>query len=145
MTVKLALYKGPDKATDILTQFIAHWGICLRTLSKHSHAELVIDGKCYSSSDRDDGVRAKVINLGSGRWEVYDLPKADKLKALSWFYEHKGAKYDWLGILAWVLPVVKHSRGKFVCFEAVGCMLGLPDPHKLTGRKLKAYALSQQE
>lgn len=138
--IYLALYRGPIKKPEATArEWITHIGICLRTLSRHSHAELLIDGVCYSSSARDGGVRSKSIDLWSGRWDLYPLPGADKAAALAWFDRHKGARYDWPGILHWVLPV-RHHPDRFVCFEAVAEMLGLPKPHRWHARSLRAYA-----
>lgn len=141
MTVQLALYRGPKGPTATWINHLAHWAIRLRTLSRHSHAELVIDGKCYSSSVRDKGVRAKYIDLRTDKWDVFDLPNADKQYALNWFETNKDAKYDDRGIVSWIIPFIKHDPNKYVCFEAVGCMLGIPKSHRLTGNKLKDYAL----
>jgi len=144
--MQLALYRGPvGKPLDWrgLKAWGSHLAICLRTLSRHSHAELCINGTCYSASVRDHGVRSKRIDLASGRWDVYALPGADEAAALAWFARHKGQHYDWPGIVAWVLPVRQHAQ-RWTCFEAVGAMLGLPRPHRLHARALKAWALAQQ-
>ena len=55
MSVQLALYKAPGEWTNALIRW---W-----TRSQYSHCELVIDGTCYSSSERDRGVRSKVMAL----------------------------------------------------------------------------------
>jgi hypothetical protein len=73
MTLRLALYKGP--AQD-LAHKIAHWAVCLFTGSPYSHCELVINGVCRSASARDGGVRGKVIDLHSGKWDVVELDEA---------------------------------------------------------------------
>jgi hypothetical protein len=142
MTVKLALYRGPSgRITSLLSvqHILVHWAICLRTLSRHSHAELCIDGICYSASEREKGVRSKVINIETSRWDVFDLRNADANECRAWFEEHKGQSYDWMGILGFILPV-KHDKDKWFCFEAVGAMLGIPRPHRLNASKLLKYA-----
>lgn len=145
MTVKLALYRGPSgRVTSLLKaqHRLVHWGICLRTWSRHSHAELYIDGICYSSSERENGVRSKIINLETGRWDVIDLPYASADKCRAWFDAHEGQKYDWMGILGFLLPV-KHDKDKWFCFEAVGAMLEIPRAHRLNASKLLVHALGQ--
>lgn len=144
MPIKLALYTGPDFVSSPLNYFI-HLAICLRTLSKYSHAELVIDDKCYSSSFLDGGVRSKYINLTTGRWVVYDLSNIDKSYAINWYENNKHAKYDVKGILAWLIPFIEHDMSKFVCFEAVGSMLNIDNPHTLTGNSLKKFALRNKK
>ena len=140
MSTTLALYKGPDRTNMTVQKVLVHWGICLWTFSWHSHGELCIDGVCYSSSAMDKGVRSKEIDIHSGRWDLYPLPGADKAAALAWFAKHKGKRYDWPGIVSWVIRLVRHHPDRFVCFEAVGAMLGLENPHKLSARKLLKWA-----
>ena len=135
--VQLALYKGPAKT--VLDRAF-HAGIRWRTRSLWSHAELVIDGKCYSSSNRDGGVRSKWINLNSGHWGVIDLPDWFAEPALEWFASHEGARYDWPGVFGFVLPI-PHARSRYFCFEAVGEMLGMDKTHKLDANDLYDFAM----
>lgn len=58
--VQIAFYRGPPRRW---LHKLSHWLICLFTLSRYSHCELVIDGVCWSSSARDGGVRAGVQSL----------------------------------------------------------------------------------
>lgn len=134
--MKLALYKGPPQNNWFHT--ITHYATRLWTWSKYSHAELVIDGICYTSSARDGGVRAKAIDLSSGRWDVFDITSSETLKtqALAWFAEHEYDEYDYRNLVRFVLPFVKHSENKWVCYEAVGAALGLKNPHKLDAEAL---------
>lgn len=84
----LALYKGPP--TGYLIHTMSHYATRLWTWSKYSHAELVIDGMCYTSSIRDGGVRVKLIDLNSGRWDSVPITSNSKVKsrAVAWFAEH---------------------------------------------------------
>lgn len=138
--MKLALYKGPPQT---ISHNIFHYATRLWTFSKYSHAELVIDGICYSSSGRDGGVRAKEIDLTTGRWDVFEISNDDSLKekALKWFSDHDEDKYDYRNILRFVFPFVGHDKHKWVCYEAVGAALGIDKPHKLDADKLLAEAL----
>ena len=75
--VYLTLYKGPP--TNDIVHVISHWVTCIvlsirdLKITKYSHSEIYIDGICYSSSVRDGGVRSKVIDLNSGKWDIVDL------------------------------------------------------------------------
>jgi hypothetical protein len=100
----------------------------------------VINGVCYSSSFRDGGVRSKYIDLASGRWDVLPV-KGGVVNALWWYEQHKGQGYDWLNILRFILPFIPQRKTKWVCFEAIGSMLGLAGCHKLTANDLYAWAL----
>lgn len=136
--IQLALYKGPPKT---LLNRAFHLGVKVVTNSRWSHAELVIVGKCYSSSNRDGGVRSKWINLHSGHWELFDLPDDFAEPALAWFEKHKGSRYDWPGVFGFVIPWIKHAISRFFCFEAVGEMLGMSRTHKLNANDLHRFAM----
>jgi hypothetical protein len=81
---------------------------------------------CWSSSFMDGGVRWKMIALDPVKWDVIDVPAIDGLRALDWFTEHAGAKYDIFGLLATSLPV-PHSKKRFFCNEAIGAAANLTE------------------
>jgi hypothetical protein len=123
----LAFYKGP--ANGWLHQ-MTHKLICWVTESDYSHCELVIGGICYSASARDGGVRGKVIDLQSGRWDLVEVNR-DETAALGWFLRHHHEKYDWAGVFRFILPFVPQAKRQWFCSEACAAMLGLSDPHKV--------------
>lgn len=135
MNVSLALYKGPP--TSLLHK-VTHYITRLFTWSKYSHAELVIDGVCYSSSARDGGVRAKVIDVHGARWDVFelDLPIEVAESARLWFELHEEDLYDYRNLIRYVFPGVGHNKNQWVCYEAVGAALGISRPHMLTAETL---------
>lgn len=138
--MQIALYKGPP--SDIL-HVIGHNAIKLWTWSKYSHAELVIDGYCYSSSARDGGVRRKKIDLTTGRWDIFEITEnPDTVEsALAWFNKHDGDPYDYRNIVRFVLPPVGQNKKHWVCFESIGAALGIKNAHKLDADKLLSEAL----
>jgi len=144
MKAQLAFYKGPP--TDDLAHILGHYGIRVWTWSRWSHAELVIDGLCWSSSARDGGVRSKVIDLASGRWDVVeiDIPDWQLQRALEWFLLHDGDGYDYLNIGRFVLPPLGQDRSRWICFESIGAALGFAGAHRLTANDLHAWALEHQ-
>lgn len=143
--IALALYKG--KPTDGLWHTVSHYLIKLRTLSKYSHAELVINGLCYSSSARDGGVRAKDINLSSGKWDVIELelPEYQEQQAVQWFITNYGKNYDWLNILRYLVPFIGQKNNQYICFEAVGSALGFAGSYKLTANDLLEWASARRK
>ena len=143
MCVQIAFYKGPPR-NDLLHS-VSHYAIRLWTWSRWSHAELVIDGVCYSSSSRDGGVRAKVIDLASGRWDVVEVDLTDKqvAQSLAWFLTNDGDKYDWAGIVRFVIPFLPQGKRRWFCFEAIGESLGFAGAHKLTANDLYRWAKRQ--
>ena len=144
MRVQLALYKGPP--VDDWQHTLSHYGIRVWTWSRWSHAELVVNGVCYSSSSRDGGVRGKTIDLTSGRWDVVeiDLPDAQANAAFEWFLTNEGDKYDWAGIWRFVLPFFPHGERRWFCFEAIGAALGFAGAHKLTANDLFRWAKQRE-
>lgn len=142
MKAYLALYKGPT--SDVL-HFVSHWITCAvlsvrdLKLTKYSHTEIFIDGAAYSSSVRDKGVRSKVIDMYSGKWDYIDI--TDDLgvegveNALSIFKKKEGRKYDWFGALGFGLPFLKQDKNKEYCFEICAEMLGFNKPYKYTPTK----------
>lgn len=94
------------------------------TNGPYSHAELWLDGpahmaRCFSSSSRDGGTRYKVIDLDSGKWDAIALPFTELDR---WIIERHIAelghkKYDWLGILGFVLPWGEHDDNDRFCSE----------------------------
>lgn len=140
---QIAFYKGQPRNDWLHT--VSHYAIRLWTWSKWSHAELVIDGLCYSSSSRDGGVRAKHIDLNSGRWDVVEFNLTDEqtAQALAWFLSNDGDKYDWAGIVRFVIPFLPQGGRRWFCFEAIGESLGFAGAHKLTANDLYKWAKRQ--
>lgn len=137
--IRLAFYKGPPAG---FLNLLGHWLIRIWTWSRWSHAELVIDGTCWSASARDRGVRGKRIDLTSGKWDVIAVPMSDPeiARALGWFLAHEGDSYDYRNLLRFVFPFVGHNGRHWVCFESVAAALGMAAPHKITANDLWAWA-----
>lgn len=141
--MKLAFYKGPASG---FWKTVGHLGICLWTRSKYSHCEVVFGEEtpsatylCASASSRDGGVRFKFINLHSGHWDIVDLAQHTELQeqeALRWFYRHEGEKYDYVGLLFFVIPIKLEAKTRWFCSEAAARALGLPKWWKFTPKLL---------
>lgn len=110
------------------------------TGSKYSHVEIIYDfsyvtkkGYSYSSTNRDGGVRSKLIDFGSGSWEVYEL-KTDKTwkDVIEWFGPKLGAGYDWRGVVGSVLSIVGHNPKKHFCSEVIMDFLGYEKSYTYT-------------
>jgi hypothetical protein len=138
--VKLALYKGPGKT---LLHKALHNIICRVTQSQYSHCELVIGGVCYTSSNRDGGVRAKAMTLNAGQWDVYEI-EGDEAKALKWFQEHMGQGYDWFGTLKFIFPFIPNGKKTWFCSEACAAALGVADPGMVSPQDLLDELIEQK-
>lgn len=118
--VKLALYKGKGQIGNAL---IRRW-----TGSQYSHCELVVDGVAYSSSIRDGGVRAKVIEFDDAHWDVVALPDCFAWKIEAHFAATRGAPYGWRDLLlSQVLNTARNESGAAFCSEWCAAALGLPN------------------
>lgn len=132
--MQIAFYKASGTWADKLIRLV--------TCQKYSHCELVIDGLCYSSSMRDNGVRMKYINLDPKSWDVYELPQYyDQALALTWFIKHVGKKYDMLGAITSVLPFNINIPNRFFCSEACAEMLGVENAKSIIPKDLLKYTM----
>ncbi len=93
--------------------------IALRTGGPYSHVEFYLpdcyvteEGTeikrhlCFSSYERDEGVRWKHIQIECPRWGRLEFEVTDELvsPALAWSNRQVGKKYDWAGIMGFVNP-----------------------------------------
>lgn len=142
--IRVAFYKG--KPSKNWFHILSHYLIRLRTLSKYSHAELLIDGICYSSSSMDGGVRAKSIDITSGKWDVIciDVTNEVKQQVLIWFKQNNEKNYDWGNVLRYVIPFYPQRKDQYVCFEAIGEAFGFAGAYKLTANDLYEWAKKRE-
>lgn len=160
MTVYLALYKGRTKGRKLrdLPARLQDSLVRLLTRSPYSHCELAVPllprlaavGTgfvpadeaprfcCYSSSPRDGGVRVKVMELPSDKWDLLPLESdgAAHQKIRAHYLHTHGAAYDWRGVIGTVLPCIGHSRRRWFCSEWCAAALGLRTPHRHTPQSL---------
>jgi hypothetical protein len=114
----LAFYKGTEDKEDRLIQW---W-----TKGPYSHCEIIIGGYSYSSSARDGGVRRKRIAYNLDNWDFVEV-NLDQLACLQWFSVHDGEKYDYLGLIGFVVPWNAGRSDKWFCSEALAVVLDLPE------------------
>lgn len=119
--VKIAFYKGRGDFFDSAIRW--------RTQSAVSHCEMVVGGKCYSSSPRDGGVRCKEINLDDGKWLVLATPLVNQVAVRSLFDITQGDGYDWVGaVVGQGFAARAHDAGKWFCSEWCARAMGFPEP-----------------
>lgn len=125
MALQVAFYRGTRPGLAGIYNRLVRWW----TKSPYSHAELVLStGRSWSASFEDGGVRSKLIDLDAKNWVLVDLPAHLEQAAEAWFTAHRGAGYDLLGNLQFVISPIPHSRGRWFCSEAIAAALGIPDP-----------------
>lgn len=118
--MKVVFYKGPPAGW---IRKVSHFLTCRVTKSIYSHCELVIGGRCYTSSAMDGGIRDKEIDLASGRWDFFEV-EGDENAARAWFESRKGQKYDYAGVARFVFPFIPQRRDQWFCSESVAAALG---------------------
>ena len=108
-------------------------------VSVFSHVELEINGVCYSASNRDGGVRSKVIDTSNKqKWVSFDLKKdIDVNRCLLYFETVRCQRYDWLNIFfSQIFKLNIQSNNKQICSEFVGNCLGLEYAYRYSPESL---------
>lgn len=133
--MRLALRK---QNTSLYARLIRWW-----THGPYNHAELILarrhDGTVLCGSATADGVRLKWLHLNPDHWDLLDIP-GDQSAARRWFDDHLGQKYDWLGVLGFVIRRGRHKSQRWFCSEACAAALGIPDPWRFCPNTLAAVA-----
>lgn len=134
--MKVAFYKGTRPGL----QGIYNRLVRLLDGSKYSHVELLFnDGISASSSYMDGGVRFKVIEFDSKKWDLFELKGYDSVKAKLFFAEHLGQPYDVMGNIKVIIPWWPHSKTKWHCTEIIAEALGLEASYSFGPKKLFEY------
>lgn len=125
LQMKLAFHKGARGT------FFSK-AICAFTRSQYSHVELVFYGPnrngwswCFSSDEQDGGTRFKSVQLLLDDWDLVEIPTTEFFYNLAWNYasSKRNLKYDWLGILGFVVPFGEHDDLDRFCSEIVAEIL----------------------
>lgn len=135
--MKIAFYKGKGRLMDSLIRW---W-----TGGKYSHCELLFaDGHMFSSDAWTGGVRWNT-NYDLSNWDLVEIPctSAQERTLKAWCADLAGKKYDWLGVLWFVLPFVPESPDKWFCSElcAAGLKIIGKFPYIIPSRKMSPTLL----
>jgi hypothetical protein len=111
--IEFAFYKKSAPRANWADEIISWW-----TNGPYSHVELIIDGVMYSSSPRDGYVRCKPHIYDPLSWDYIDVSVSDRDidRIKKFFTKTENRKYDWLGILGFIIPV-HDSEQKYFCSE----------------------------
>jgi len=92
-----------------------------------THSGVLYDGDIYDASElRGDFGRAKLKKLKNRKVEVYHLGASEQ-QLQTWLMKHHGKKYDYAGVLQWLLFICfgqffkgyrLNQRSRVYCFEA---------------------------
>ena len=131
------------KATRPGVQGIYSWAVRFVDRGPYSHCELIFsDGMSASASYIDKGVRLKRIDYDDTHWDFIDLPPSMEPYARDWFEANKGAPYDLMGNVRFVLPWLADSERGWFCSEALGAALGWAEPWRFGPNGLSALLRS---
>lgn len=122
--MKLAFYKGSRRWYHRIVEWWTH--------GPYSHVELMIvekDGRWLAgSATPSDGVRLIWRTFKPEHWKIIDCPIGNPLHAQVFFEKAVGAKYDYLGILGFVLRRGQHFEHRWFCSEVISGAIGLRNP-----------------
>lgn len=126
--MKFAFYKAKGSLFDYAIRF---W-----EKGPYSHCEVILSGPDYlgqyliASSVPGTGVRITRSTMPDSDWDFVDVPLTADQEAYvtEWFWKHKGASYDYMGILGFIFRPVKDEKSKYFCSEALGHAIQLKHP-----------------
>lgn len=144
--MKVAFYKGTDhesRASRFIDNVIRWW-----TNGPYSHCELIIEEKeghpltLCASSKEGEGVRFKWLDLNPIDWDILEI-YTDETIVIKWFYDHSGEKYNYMGILDFVIPLKTiWEKRRWVCSEACAEALGFSNTSKISPNDLYRFLIS---
>lgn len=115
--LRVAFYKGKGQLVDKI--------IRIATRGTYSHCELLFpDGQMFSSDAWSGGVRWN-DNYNLDNWDIIEIDIPDfKLSTLEdWCTSKQNKKYDWLGVVRFIVPFLKQDPDKWFCSELCGAGL----------------------
>ena len=137
----LALKRTPAQSAtrgQRIFSALTKWRLC----SQYSHGGIIIGGTLYHSTVQHGGLQCEPFDMAtaSSGWDFFDIGAVRDASALRTFAERRGTPYDWVGLLAFVLPLAGNDS-KLYCFEWCALALGMPITNRVTPEDLMAAAL----
>jgi len=119
--ISVAFFKGSSPRADIWDKIICWW-----THGPYSHVTYVHENEegelveCTASPE-DGCVRCKPFNPNPEDWDILDFEISDRnyQHAIDFYKEISGDKYDWMGILGFVIPFIRDRAHDWFCSETV--------------------------
>ena len=82
--------------------------------------------------------RFKKIVYDAANWDFIDVPNSLEPAARKWFEDHEGEKYDVLGNVHFLVPLVGDEKRKWCCSEALAEALGIREAWRFHPNSLAA-------
>jgi hypothetical protein len=106
---------------------MASWVIKTRLVSQYSHGGIVIDGDLYHTNAQHGLHKVPAGWWEPSKWDIFDLDTRNDDFAKALFEDRQGAKYDWLGLLAFIGADI-YTRDRLYCFE--WCWIAMTQPEE---------------
>ena len=143
--IYMAFYKKKRKIVDFQSFYFRLFDGFTRLVTGgiYSHCEIAIETlgeyNCYSSSNRDGGVRKKSMHLPSEDWDLIEITHLVSIRDIAEFYKKtEGKKYDFIGLISPVLGNL-HDDDKYFCSEWCAEAIQLILPNKYSPVSLYRY------
>lgn len=153
-TIYLAFYKGHHTGDGFIRNVLYRlidWTVRITTHGIYSHCEIAIQNDdssnftCYSSSQRDGGVRVKTMPLSPEKWDLIEIRQVNLFpQIINFFNRTKDEKYDYLGALGVVLRI-GNSEKRWFCSEWCAHVLGLSDECHVSPNSLATFLKSGEK
>lgn len=122
-------------------QRIFAWATRVRLVSDYCHGGIVIDGLLYQVNAASG---LHVTGYDPEKWDLYDAPGNDA-DALLLYRLWQHARYDYIGLLAFVTPWKLGQASRLYCFEWCALAMGLPITARITPERLLAAATQARQ
>ena len=93
---------------------LAAWAIKTRLVSQYCHGGIVIGDRVYHATAAHGLCDAE---FAPEKWDLFDLGADRDVQILSLYRLLQGAKYDWVSLLAFVVPWRVSDADRMYCFE----------------------------
>lgn len=150
MKIYVAFYKHKRKLDSLQNIYFRFFDEIIRlfTNGKYSHCEITVQEEkdtnytCYSSSNRDGGVRKKYMELQPERWDLMEIDQSKiKVSDIKSIYNKTvGCKYDFFGACGVILGF-GNAKSRYFCSEWCAEVLKLKRPHTFSPVSLYRYLL----
>lgn len=116
--LRVAFYKGKGKLVDRIIRLV--------TNGKYSHCEFLFpDGRMFSADAWSKSQVRFTTDYNLDNWDIVriDISTEQMAKLLKWCEFKSDSKYDWLGVIRFVIPFIPQDPDKWFCSEL--CAAGL--------------------
>lgn len=134
--VMVLFFKGKGTVMDSLIRW---W-----TNSKYSHCEILFDNGLIFSADAWNSKAVRYTSKFTlDNWDVISIPlnEATVNYIKMWCDDRVGMKYDWTGVLRFVLPILPQIETRWFCSELCGAALKYAG---VLSREVDVHGLSPQ-